>query len=465
MTDPRHGDTVRAMPAAGIARRQALALLGGTAAGLALGGPLGAEISYPVARPGDIGGRRVVLDGGETHVIAGNRSHTLADTVFEVTAAPGGARLGIEVGAGARIDVLRIRLAPGVTKVRRFLGLGPGVRIGLIDVEAATQTDLPETQLDGFVQVRNDDIDIEAARFLRIDRCMIINRAAGIRIGSFACESYSKGLKIGDSRDVFVGSFSARGRSPNAVPDPGYNGLSIQDSVRVQCPDVLVEDAAEHAIYVSGGHDAAFTRDIRFGRVVTRRSGQCGFKCKAVNLRSVDVSIDSLSVADAAFRSKPGSNEDGLRVENCNGFRVGLLEVFRDTRRHSCHAGIYLDGVRDFSLGQGRIDGAAGPMVMIADRRDGDNERITITGLDGTDLASDGYVLDHRNGRRLAGLDVRGGALRGLGGRPVRIDGLPDMVGAENRITIAAQGMPVARTAGAAPFPGLPGLEVTIIPI
>ena len=233
-------------------------------------------------------------------------------------------------------------------------------RIGLIDVEAATQTDLPVTQLDGFVQVRNNDIDIEAARFLGIDRCMIINRAAGIRIGRFACESYSKGLKIGDSRDVFVGSFSARGRSPNAVPDPGYNGLSIQDSVRVQCPDVLVEDAAEHAIYVSGGHDAAFTQDIRFGRVVTRRSGQCGFKCKAVNLRSVDVSIDSLSVADAAFRSKPGSNEDGLRVENCNGFRVGLLEVFRDTRRHSCHAGIYLDGVRDFSLGQGRIDGAAG---------------------------------------------------------------------------------------------------------
>jgi hypothetical protein len=184
-----------------------------------------------------------------------------------------------------------------------------------------------------------------------------------------------------------------------------------------------------------------------------------------VNLRSVDVSIDSLSVADAAFRSKPGSNEDGLRVENCNGFRVGRLEVFRDTRRHSCHAGIYLDGVRDFSLGQGRIDGAAGPMVMIADRRGGDNEGITITGLDGTDLASDGYVLDHQNGRRLAGLDVRGGALRGLGGRPVRIDGLPDMAGAENRIAIAAQGMPAARTAGAEAFPGLPGLEVTIIPI
>ena len=127
-----------------------------------------------------------------------------------------------------------------------------------------------------------------------------------------------------------IDRFAARQASPHAVPEPGCNGLTIGDSKRVRLPHVEVEDAAEHGIYLAGGSGTAFSEDIRFGKVVTRRSGQCGFKCKANESPSLNVAIDELHVFDAAYRSRPGRNEDALRVENCRGFHLGRLKAACD---------------------------------------------------------------------------------------------------------------------------------------
>ena len=51
-----------------------------------------------------------------------------------------GDRIGLEVGPGAEIDVLRIRVLPGVRRIDRFLSVGAGARIGVIEVKAAEQT-------------------------------------------------------------------------------------------------------------------------------------------------------------------------------------------------------------------------------------------------------------------------------------------------------------------------------------
>ena len=85
-------------------------------------------------------------------------------------------RIGIEVGDRAVIDVLRVRLRPGVTGVDRFIRLGAGVRIGLIDVEAAGQTERHDEQQDGFLQIRGADVRIDALRFKNIDRCVLVQR-------------------------------------------------------------------------------------------------------------------------------------------------------------------------------------------------------------------------------------------------------------------------------------------------
>jgi hypothetical protein len=367
---------------------------------------------------------RIVLTDAKTYVIAGGQEHMLAGVTFDVTSDYPDNQLGIDVGDGACIDVLRIRLRPGITGIDRFVRLGSGVRIGRIDVEAATQTALNDQRWDGFLQIRDSQaVAIDTMHFRNIDRCLMIRNSKQVRIGSFNCESYCKGVKIDGSSDVYVGALVAHVASPHAVPHPGFNGLSVSNSHRIELPYVEIEDAAEHAVYVAGGGDAHFSSDLRFGQILTKRSGQCGFKCKAPVSPSVAVSIESLTVIDASWGSRPGPNEDGLRVENCQGFHVGNLNIHREQGRHSCYVGLVLDGVTDFTLDGGYIEDTAGPMVLVEDRRGVDSARLTITGLVGRDIGGDGVQVSFDKGRRLDALIMAEGRIEHAAGVAVRIEG------------------------------------------
>lgn len=410
-----------------MARRGFLAGLGAAALAPAFAGPAAGQQSP----------QQIQVSRGAPQRIAGGRAHSLADVTFEVASDYPGAATGLEIGAGAEIDLLRIRVPPGVSRVDRFLSIGQGARIGRIDVEAAAQTAPHDEQLDGFVQIRDSDIHIGEMRFVRIDRCVMIHRAARVWIGAFDCASYSKGIKIDESEDIHIGRFGARIASPHALPKPGYNGLTIANSRRLDLPRVVVEDAAEHAIYLAGGGGVKYSEEIRFGEVIARRSGQCGFKCKAPKTASRGVSIDRLKVTDAAFRSRPGRNEDALRVENCHDFHVGRLDVGRAEAKASCHAGVYLNGVTGFSLYGGHVDRPAGPMVMIEDSR-GPNTGITISGLNGSRLGSHGYYLHLTGGEPLLGMSVDGGRLEGVKADVVRIEGNAEIPPEANHIRLEA---------------------------
>ena len=264
--------------------------------------------------------RRLEMRPSARFVIEGGREHSFADTVFEVPPDYSGEEIGLEIGPGARIDVLRIRLAPGARDIDRFMRINSGVRIGLLDVEAAQQTDHHDNKLDGFVQIRADDISIENMRFLRIDRCVMVNEASRLRIGSFECASYSKGFRINRSQDIYIGRFHAHTASPNAVLKAGENGLTISDSHRLRLPDVTVEDAAEHAIYLAGGNGKRHSSDIRFGQVVSRGAGGCGFKCKSPKNATLDVSIDQLEVAELGYPRRGGPQGCGPPGRKCAEF-------------------------------------------------------------------------------------------------------------------------------------------------
>ena len=133
------------------------------------------------------GGRRnrIALSRDAVHVIEGGREHVLRDTVFDVTTDYDDSQIGLKIEDRARIDVLRIRLAPGARAIDRFMQIGSGVHIGLLDVKAARQTDHHDDRLDGFVKIQADDIRIDEMKFHQIDRCVTIHQAARVWIGSF----------------------------------------------------------------------------------------------------------------------------------------------------------------------------------------------------------------------------------------------------------------------------------------
>jgi hypothetical protein len=361
---------------------------------------------------------------GKRYIIEGGRVHRLADTVFEVVVEYPDDMIGLEVGDFAEIDVLRVRLHPGVTKMDRFIRLGEGVRIGLIDVEAAEQTDAHDESQDGFLQICRANIEVGALRFRNIGRCALVRNATNLRIGSLECESYSKALKLDRSEDVYVGLIRTRITSSKAGKHLGYSCITIEDSHRVIFPQVEVEDAAEHAVYIGGGSGKEFSQDIRFGNVVSRRSNGCGFKCKASSTANVEISVDSLTITDAGFGDeRPGPGEDALRVENCHGFHVGTLNVSRAERQYSCYSGIYLDGVAEFSLNGGHVVDTFGPMVRVEDERALPNKHILISQLSGTNIGADAYRIDHSHDQMLQEMVVVGGTLTQVDGDAINIKG------------------------------------------
>ena len=195
--------------------------------------------------------RRVEIRPKVQQVIEGGRTHTLSDTIFEVPSDYAGQEIGLKIGPEAVIDVLRIRVAPGAHDIDRFMQIGPGVHIGLLDVEATRQTDHSDEKLDGFVQIRADDISIEEMRFNRIDRCVLVHRAARVRIGSFECKSYSKGMRISRSRDVTIGRFRAAASSPNAVlGKPGEKLMGSEDGPVPQNAEEAEKGMMAHGVTV-----------------------------------------------------------------------------------------------------------------------------------------------------------------------------------------------------------------------
>ena len=120
-----------------------------------------ARVGAGAAADLDAYGQVIRLTAEAPHLLAGDRTHVLADTVFDVAAGYPD-RIGIEVGDRAVIDVLRVRIRPGVTGIDRFIRLGEGARVGLIDVEAADQTDPTDEKQDGFLQIRVADVRIDA---------------------------------------------------------------------------------------------------------------------------------------------------------------------------------------------------------------------------------------------------------------------------------------------------------------
>ena len=141
-------------------------------------------------------------------------------------------------GRGRGVDVLRVRLAPGARDIDRFVRIEAGARIGLLDVEAAGQTDHSDHPRDGFVQIRDDDVSIDAMRFNRIDRCVLIT---GRRESARAVRLHE--LFQGPARLPLQGRLGRQLPRPRPLAErgpgkPGENGLSITDSHRLRFDEV-----------------------------------------------------------------------------------------------------------------------------------------------------------------------------------------------------------------------------------
>lgn len=358
---------------------------------------------------------------GETFTVCG-REHDLSGLTVAMPTAFTATTVCMVVAANATVNTIRITGASGLGNVQRFLGLNANVEIGLIDIDCATPTGLGNDSLDGFIQIRANNVRIGRIRTRGVDWVGKAYQCSGLRIAHLEIDGIMHGLSIDECTDFWVGRAVCRNKSALAGPDPGNNLLTIGTSDDGQVDLVVAEDTAEHGIYVANR-----CRRITFDRVITRRTGQCGFKCRSGfgSPNSESITINSLRVEDAAYGSSAGTNEDGLRVEYATNFTVGHIEVLRVAKLEnepSCYDGIYLNAVNGFTCNGGLIERAANAAVRIVDIG-GENRRIVIDGLRGYDQALDAVVIDHSTGNALRHLMMTNLFFNVVGRTPLSIFG------------------------------------------
>jgi hypothetical protein len=393
----------------------------------------------------------VEISDGDLVTIPGNKTHQLALATFTVVEAKSTSALSVDIEAGARIvDALNVTVAESITDVDRCIRIGDGCYIHEINVVAADQLDIGDSDLDAFIKIDSDDVYIEKIRLENVDKCLKAVGPNRLHIGSFECKSYQSGLNLGTGIDIYVGSLKTHGLSPNSLQSAGRNALNIGDCTNVSLPFVDIADSTEHGIYIAGG-TTGHSENITFGTVTTRRTGQCGVKIKSNDVAQLHTGIKfaSLNIIDCAYASSPGTNEDALRIQLADDIQIGSLNISKKDETASCYDGIVINGVSNLQISGGNIAHCANHMVRIIDTDGRDNGYISIAGLNGFEIGGDGYHVEHTAGRDIRNVNITGGLLDGVGGMAVSIDGGATFAPSNNYINILADrvtGVPMFAT-------------------
>ena len=325
--------------------------------GLAAGTVLGPGVGPAFAE----GGRRarvrhrIRLTGDAVHVIEGGRAHRLRRHGLRGGRGLSRPRRRASRSATApRSTCCGCASLPGVTGVDRFLSVGAGVRIGRIDVAAATQTAHPDERLAGFLQIRRPDVRIEAIRFRNIDRCVLIHRAADVWIGSFDCVSYCKGLRIDESSDVHVGRLAARKTSPHGG---AQSRLQRPDHLRQPAPRACRRSRWRTRPSMRSISPAAATGTARTSGSAASSPGARGSAASSARRTGTRASM-SRSTSSWWWTRPTAPGPAATRTRSASRTAAGSVSAGSRPRAEaagrSCYAGVYLNGVTGFDLDGGR---------------------------------------------------------------------------------------------------------------
>ena len=323
---------------------------------------------------------RVLNNGSELHLLESVSGNSVA----------------VAIGEGFSADHLAITLAPAV-QVERLVSLGARAHIKRLRLDAEDLVSSRDDNLDGALQIREDGVHIERLDVRNFIAPVFIYTANDVSIDAFAIENYITGIKLRESSNVRLSKGITSGRTPLAATEPGHNAILIDRVDGLTVSDMVLRDAGEHGVRVGGSGDSS---NLNFDNIEVIAPGQCGLKINPADGSLVRaVQINGLTVVDAAATSRPGSNEDGLRLEKCLDVSVTGFQVISRDRAVSAFDGIFINGCQGVNISSPRIFNVANDGIHIVDDAGASNS-ITITsptirtaGMHGVNIESETEVL------------------------------------------------------------------------
>jgi hypothetical protein len=181
----------------------------------------------------------------------------------------------------------------------------------------------------------------------------------GSRYESFTFESFCKGIVGRNLTRCSIMHVSASGKSPNAIPNPGYNACQWEGLIECVVGTRQIFDAGEHNERWGGPHSGEqLTRNTMVGDLVSGRAGQCGFKIWS-GLNSDTISGMTFGTKDifncgrfavAGVGAAPAFNDFGVMVQNLKDSVFSPITVYSTDGTSSSFDGGYFSQCQDVQV-------------------------------------------------------------------------------------------------------------------
>lgn len=244
---------------------------------------------------------------------------------------------------GVNVDSIKVQ-TNNKSVFQRVVRIGGKSKVQVINVECDNQHASADDTVDAAVVINGDSADIGTITVKNFDKAITLFNTTNVYISTVRFESYLRGLYIRKTKNCNIKFIYGEIKSPNALTEPGHNGLLIEECESINISYIKIYDAGEHAIRIGGVRDRVYNqKHFTFGEIITKRSGQCGFKAfTADGVRIQHVYIDSLTVVDCAYQNTPGTNEDGLYLIGVEYFFLGNFKCLRELNGVSAYRGMYI---------------------------------------------------------------------------------------------------------------------------
>lgn len=175
-------------------------------------------------------------------------------------------------------------------------------------------------------------------------------------IEEFDIESYRTGMWIRNVTRLANPLGRARVKSPNALPDPGANGLIVESAIDSTFGQYELFDAAEHNFRFGGVKNGEqVTRNCSIKSVLSGRAGQSGAKFWSGETATIikGLTVGEINVFDAGYDGDAlFFNDFGAMIQNVAESSFGVINVRKQDAQYSSYDCVYISQPTNLSIGR-----------------------------------------------------------------------------------------------------------------
>jgi len=318
---------------------------------------------------------------------------------FNLTTSIAGNTPAILINAGSIADCIKVSIATSVT-VDRVVNIADNCNIDRVEITSVDQINNRTDTLDGAVCISGDNVRVGAIKTTNYDNGAVVYQSDNFYCDSMLFTSFVRGVLFREVDSSYAGSIKTTTASPNAGPNPGNNGVLLEQVTNSEFPTIGIQNSGEHAVRIGSGVTAP-SKNLTFGTISAWKPGQCGFKINDGTYTTQYISVGQILVTDCATGSATGSNEDPVRLEKAKDITIGVISGNTQDKANCGNDGVYINKCERVKIGVVELENPLNTGIKMIDAdgqfRDIEIDNVKINGCagNGIEITSNTSDLEH----------------------------------------------------------------------